>query len=209
MKILDDDTINKLGSELVLKDTSSVIKELIENCLDANSTKISVSLNYEKDKLTKIEINDNGDGISKENLPLITKRYCTSKIREFSDLENLNSLGFRGEALSLISHNCDLTITSDTGNSTFCAKFNSGKLKDEVTRTIGEKGTKICIENLFSDNKAKNFITKSVKDKKKIVNIIWKYSFFHNKIEWKIDENRRTIFTNNKHIFKDQTDKID
>ena len=107
MKILDDNTINKLGSELVLKDTSSVIKELIENCLDANSTKISVSLTYEKDKLLKIEVSDNGDGISKENLPLITKRYCTSKIKEFNDLQNLDSLGFRGEALSLISHTCD------------------------------------------------------------------------------------------------------
>jgi len=104
-------TIRRLGSTQVLSDASSVVKELIENALDARATNILVEI--AANTLDVIHVRDNGHGIAPEDRTLACKRYCTSKIKDFSDLDTIggSSLGFRGEALaSLAEMSASLSI---------------------------------------------------------------------------------------------------
>lgn len=93
-------TVRQLGSSNVLRDPSSVVKELIDNALDARANAIFVELST--NSLDSIQVKDTGHGISAEDRPLVCRRYCTSKIRDFSDLDEIGGkwLGFRGEALA-------------------------------------------------------------------------------------------------------------
>jgi DNA mismatch repair protein MutL len=100
---LPDFTVRAIGSSLVLNDACSVVKELVDNALDANATSIIVEISL--DALDLIQVKDNGHGIGIEDRQLLCKRGCTSKIRTMSDLEKLggSSLGFRGEALASVA----------------------------------------------------------------------------------------------------------
>jgi DNA mismatch repair protein MutL len=99
---LPDSTVRAIGSSLVLNDACSVVKELIDNALDAIATSITVEISL--DTLDIIQVKDNGHGISVEDRQLVCKRGCTSKIKTFEDLDKLggSSLGFRGEALASV-----------------------------------------------------------------------------------------------------------
>ena len=100
---LSDSTVRAIGSSLVLHDACAVVKELIDNALDATATSIVVEVSL--DTLSVIQVKDNGHGIGVEDRQLICKRGCTSKIRTMEDLEKLggSSLGFRGEALASVA----------------------------------------------------------------------------------------------------------
>ena len=102
IKPLSDSDIRAIGSSLVLNDARSVIKELIDNALDAHATTVSVEIS--PNTVDIIQVKDNGTGISNEDRDLLCKRGCTSKIRTIQDLDNLGgtSLGFRGEALASV-----------------------------------------------------------------------------------------------------------
>ena len=93
--------INKIAAGEVINSPVSVVKELIENSLDAMSTEIYIKCSGKG--LRSIAIQDNGFGVSKENFKLLCQRHCTSKIRNYEDLVKINSMGFRGEALASIS----------------------------------------------------------------------------------------------------------
>jgi DNA mismatch repair ATPase MutL len=100
---LPDSTVRAIGSSLVLNDACSVVKELIDNALDATATSVTVEIS--PDTLDIIQVKDNGHGISVEGRQLVCKRGCTSKISAFEDLDKLggSSLGFRGEALASVA----------------------------------------------------------------------------------------------------------
>lgn len=100
---LSDSDIRAIGSSLVLNDSRSVIKELVDNALDAHADTISIEISA--NTIDVIQVKDNGSGIGGEDRHLLCKRGCTSKIRTIQDLENLggSSLGFRGEALASIA----------------------------------------------------------------------------------------------------------
>ena len=101
IKLLPDHLINQIKAGEVVESPSSLIKELIENSLDAGANNVEIHiLNLGIDR---IEIKDNGSGISPKELPLAFGRHATSKIRNFSDIYNIYSFGFRGEALASIS----------------------------------------------------------------------------------------------------------
>ena len=97
---LSPSAVKKLGSSQVLVDPSSVVKELIDNALDARATSISVEISA--NLVDVIQVRDNGHGIPSENRPLLCRRHCTSKIRDLDDLKDVGGkwLGFRGEALA-------------------------------------------------------------------------------------------------------------
>ena len=97
IKLLDEHLINQIKAGEVIESPSAMLKELIENAIDAGSTNIQISLKNNGTEL--LEIKDNGEGISYDELPLAFSRHATSKIENFGDIYNIYSYGFRGEAL--------------------------------------------------------------------------------------------------------------
>lgn len=110
--LLPDATTRAIGSSLVLNDACSVVKELVDNALDALATSIIIEISA--DTLEVIQVHDNGHGIGVDDRRLVCKRGCTSKIRTMQDLEQLggSSLGFRGEALASVAELSEAVIVT-------------------------------------------------------------------------------------------------
>ena len=113
IKALSEDLRNKISAGEVVERPASVVKELIENSLDANATEISIVV--EKGGHQTIQVRDNGSGMSPEQLPSSVLRYHTSKIATLDDLFSINTLGFRGEALASIASVSEMSILSSDG----------------------------------------------------------------------------------------------
>ena len=110
---LPSNAVRAIGSTQTLSDSASIVKELIDNALDACASAISVEIST--NALDIIQVKDNGHGIAPEDRGLVCRRYCTSKIRNIEDITNIggSSLGFRGEALASAAETCDgLTIST-------------------------------------------------------------------------------------------------
>lgn len=144
---------NQIAAGEVIERPASVVKELAENAIDANSTQIDIVI--EQAGLQSIQVIDNGDGIDPEDVPTAFKRHATSKITTRQDLFKIQSLGFRGEALASIASVSDLTIETATANSlgTF-AHFKGGVLEEQKTNPI-RPGTAITVRDLFFNTPAR------------------------------------------------------
>ena len=112
INVLDSDTINKIAAGEVVERPASVVKELVENAIDAHATAITVEIRDGGTSL--IRVTDNGGGIDKEDIPLAFLRHSTSKIRTAQDLLMIASLGFRGEALSSIASVAQVELLTKT-----------------------------------------------------------------------------------------------
>jgi DNA mismatch repair protein MutL len=145
---LDSLTINKIAAGEVIERPSSVVKELVENSIDANSTEITINIQEGGKKL--IEIIDNGNGMSYDDAILAIQRHSTSKIRTADDLFSIESLGFRGEALASIVSVSQVEITTKTKDEeigTFLS-IEGGEIKIDK-KTTASNGTRIAVKNLF------------------------------------------------------------
>ncbi|KAK8790742.1 hypothetical protein WA588_002489, partial [Blastocystis sp. NMH] len=147
---LDQEVINKIAAGEVVQRPGAALKEMMENSIDAHATSISVTI--AKGGMKFMQIQDNGDGILKEDLPLLCERYTTSKLRKLDDLNTIQTFGFRGEALasiSTVSH--VLVVTKREGD--VCgwkARYNGNELIDgKIEPTASTKGTSITVEDLF------------------------------------------------------------
>lgn len=149
IQLLDADTINQIAAGEVLERPANLVKELIENSLDAGATQIDVEIDHGG---RTIKISDNGKGMSSKDLELSLARHATSKIRSFSDLWSLNTFGFRGEALASASAVSQMTITTRPAGEpiAFQIKNKFGKASDVVT-VGGEPGTEVFITDLFEN----------------------------------------------------------
>lgn len=146
IKILDDHLINKIAAGEVVESPSSVVKELIENSIDAGATKIKIEIKGAG--LLLIKIDDNGSGMNEVNAKLSIQRHATSKISQINDLHNLSSMGFRGEALASIAAISKLKLITSLDCEGLEINIDAGKVVNikSVART---KGTTIEVGSLF------------------------------------------------------------
>ncbi|MDZ4725728.1 MAG: DNA mismatch repair endonuclease MutL [Leptospira sp.] len=164
---LPPELVNQIAAGEVIESTHSILKELIENSLDANATQIEVLT--ENAGLSKIIISDNGVGMVREDLPLCIKRYATSKIEKFQDLEHIFTFGFRGEALASIASVSKLSISSGVEGErvAYLVQVEDGKIisEKEVPHFVG---TKIEIQDLFYNTPVRRkFLKTEIGEEKK------------------------------------------
>ncbi|GAA5969281.1 hypothetical protein JCM3765_002311 [Sporobolomyces pararoseus] len=185
---LPEAVVNRIAAGEIIQRPSNALKELIENSLDAGSTSIRVSVKEGGIKL--LQIQDNGSGIRKEDLPILCERFTTSKIKAFDDLSSLGTYGFRGEALASISHVAHLTITTKTRSDSCAWKaaysdgqlipVKSGSTVSAPVPTAGNDGTTIVVEDLFFNTPQRLKSLRTASDEySRIVSVVLAYSI-HN-----------------------------
>jgi DNA mismatch repair protein MutL len=172
IKVLSEEVANRIAAGEVIERPVSVVKELVENSIDAGATDISVTLQNGGKKL--IQVSDNGFGMSETDALQCFERHATSKIRTVTDIFNITSLGFRGEALPSIASVGLLTLITKDEESDVATKveFNSGRLTD-VSKTAGNTGTTVTLQKLFNYIPArKKFLRSDKAELKHIMNYI-------------------------------------
>lgn len=193
--ILDDLTINKIAAGEVVEAPYSVVKELIENAIDAGASTITLEI---KDGGKKyIRITDNGVGIKEEYVEKAFMRHSTSKITNINDLNNINSLGFRGEALASIAavSQAEMITRPDEQQYGILIEIIGGKT--EIIRKVGcPVGTTIIIKNLFFNTPARlKFMKSTNAETMKITEIIIRLSLSNPGISFKYINNNNIMFT--------------
>lgn len=146
IKIMDEVLANKIAAGEVVEKCMNVVKELVENAIDAKSTEIKIEL--EDSGVKSIKVTDNGIGMDKEDAILAFSRHATSKLINEDDLYNINSLGFRGEALPSIASVSNVTLKTSNGTSGTLLQISGGKLID-VSSCDLRVGTSILVKDLF------------------------------------------------------------
>ncbi|MHB1688163.1 MAG: DNA mismatch repair endonuclease MutL [Ignavibacteriaceae bacterium] len=193
IKILPENLANKIAAGEVVQRPESVVKELMENSIDAGST--SIELVIKKAGKSLIQVFDDGSGMTEEDAILCIQKHATSKISEYSDLENLLTLGFRGEALSSIAAVSQLEIKTETSDEDFGTLVRI----DDAGNVIVEKGsfakgTSVAVKNLFYNTPARrNFLKSDVTELKHIIDTFNKIALSHPKINFKF-HNDEVIF---------------
>lgn len=148
VRVLPDDVANKIAAGEVVERPASVVKELVENALDAGATRVAVHLAAAGRQL--IEVVDNGHGMSEQNALLAIERHATSKIRKAADLEAIHTLGFRGEALASIASVSRFVLTTrrEKDDSATRVRIDGGVLRD-VEQTGAPVGTRVSVNRLY------------------------------------------------------------
>lgn len=158
--VLDQNTIDKIAAGEVVERPSSVVKELVENAIDADATAITVEIKEGGKKL--IRITDNGTGLEKEQVPLAFYRHATSKIKQVEDLEHIASLGFRGEALSSIAAVSQVELITKTHTAISGVRYLiEGGLEKSLEEIGAPDGTTLLVRNLFFNTPARSKFLKS------------------------------------------------
>ena len=194
--LLDDLTINKIAAGEVIERPANVVKELVENSIDAGATKIIIEIKNGGKTLVKIV--DNGKGISANDIPLSLERHATSKIRKIEDLEHTYSMGFRGEALASIASISELTMMTKT------AEENGTKITAEAGEIVEVEeigipvGTTIMVEKLFFNTPVRyKFLKNDATEFRYIKEWVQKTALVNSDIAFKLINDGKIVFQTN------------
>jgi DNA mismatch repair protein MutL len=192
IEILSTHLSNMIAAGEVIERPSSVIKELVENSLDAKSSRIEIHIRDAG--RTFMEVIDNGEGMSKDNLELSILRHATSKIKNEHDLFRIKTLGFRGEALPSIASVSLLTIASSTGDIgyTLTPLENGHKLSPSSAR----KGTQIIVKDLFYNTPARlKYLKNDYIEASQCIEVVTKFALAYPSVAFHFTVDEKVIFT--------------
>lgn len=195
--LLDDLTINKIAAGEVIERPASVIKELVENSIDAGANNITVEI--KNGGISYIRVADNGKGIAPDDLEIAFERHATSKIRKAEDLNVITSMGFRGEALASIAAIANVELTSKTENQDIGYKITveAGNILDK--QEIGcQTGTNIVVKNLFFNTPVRyKFLKKDYTEAGYIEDVITRIALVNPSIAIKLINTGKTVIQTN------------
>ena len=191
IKVMSESLSNKIAAGEVVEKVSSVVKELVENSIDAGSNIIEVSL--VDAGIKEIKVIDNGKGMDKEDALLCFSPHATSKIRNENDLFFINTLGFRGEALPSIASVSDVFLDTSDGSYSTLVHIKGGKLESNEVGTVS-KGTKIIVRDLFFNTPARlKFLKSYYTELNGVVSLIEKLSLSHPDISFKLSSDNKEL----------------
>lgn len=192
--ILPEHVANKIAAGEVVQRPESVVKELIENSIDANADEIQLVIKQAGKSL--IQVIDNGEGMSEEDAKKSFLRHATSKINDENDLENIRSLGFRGEALSSIAAVSNFELKTEKREDQFGSEIKLFENSEfEFSRGSFAKGTVITVRNLFFNLPARrNFLKSNTTELKHIIDTFNKFSLSYPSIEFKFVNDGDLLF---------------
>jgi len=191
IRILSDEVANKIAAGEVIERPASVVKECIENAIDAGATTIIVRIMNGGREL--IQISDNGCGMNEEDAFLALERHATSKIRSADDITHINTMGFRGEALPSIASICDFQITTRTAEESTATElsFRYGKLEN-MQKIAANQGTTIIVKRIFYNVPARRkFLKSEAVEYKHILNYIHYQSVLFPQISFVLYHNQK------------------
>ncbi len=191
--LLDDNTINKIAAGEVIERPASVVKELMENSIDAGATAVTVEI--KNGGISYIRITDNGKGFAPDDMEIAFERHATSKIRKAEDLETVKSMGFRGEALASIAAISRVELTSKYVENEIGYKINveGGVIKNKEEAGC-PKGTTIVITDLFFNTPVRyKFLKKDFTEAGYIEDVVTRIALIHPEIAVKLINTGKTI----------------
>lgn len=193
---LDESLANKIAAGEVVERPASVVKELVENAIDANSTIIEIEL--EEAGLSKIRVLDNGDGIEQEDCLTAFQRHATSKIKNENDLFRIRTLGFRGEALPSIASVSLFDITTSTGEGPGTHLSFKGGVLETQELSSSRKGTDIVVQHLFFNTPARLKYMKTIHTELgNISDMVNRLALAHPSISFRLSHNGKRMLATN------------
>lgn len=193
IKLLSPMVANQIAAGEVIERPASVLKELLENSLDAESTRIDIEIDGGGCGL--IRVRDNGHGIDADDLPLALSRHATSKIHSVEDLSHIVSLGFRGEALASIASVSHLTLTSSTGKEAAQITVEGETLSPTVTTASHPRGTTVEVKDLFFNTPVRRKFLRTKKTEfNYIEDIVKRMALSHFNVAFRFVHHNREVF---------------
>ncbi|MDY0024206.1 MAG: DNA mismatch repair endonuclease MutL [Candidatus Izemoplasmatales bacterium] len=195
IKRLDANIANKIAAGEVVEKLANIVKELVENSIDASSTKIDIDLL--ESGMKKITVTDNGSGMEESDAFLAFERHATSKIKNVNDLFRIQSLGFRGEALPSIAAISRVELTTAFDNQAINIVYEDGKLIESKKAALN-KGTRIEVSRIFYSTPARFKYLKSPQyELGNIVNLVNGFALANPKISFRLTNDKKEIFISN------------
>ena len=191
IQVLDGETINKIAAGEVVERPSSVVKELVENAIDAGATAITIEI--QDGGISFVRITDNGSGMEKEDIAMAFLRHSTSKIRSSEDLQTIHSLGFRGEALSSISAVAQVELLTKTAHAMTGCRYRIDGGVEKSMEDIGcPDGTTFIVRQLFYNTPARRkFLKSNMTEAGYISDLIARLAMSHPEVSFKFINNRQ------------------
>ncbi len=208
IKVLSEEIASKIAAGEVVQRPESVVKELIENCIDAGAKSIYIEVKDAGKSL--VRVTDDGIGMSEEDVLLAFERHATSKIETYKDLENVATLGFRGEALYSIAAVSQVEIKTKTADEDAAVYLRlSGGKQEELSRTAHATGTTIIVRNLFFNTPGRrNFMKANPTEFRHIYRTVSRYAIAFPEIRFTLQSGDETVLSAKSDTIRGRLDEI-